>query len=291
MLYRTPAGFLPPTPDRAVYTLSIVNQKGGVGKTTTAIALATFMHHRGLRPLVIDLDSQMNATAWLLGRHLTEEEASIYDSLATKSRGAEGEADWPLGELIEKSQLGFDYVPASRRLAIADSELANEAFLLADRLDELEGSQRPPDERYDFCLVDCPPALGTLVFVALVASDGFLVPIGADQFSIDGLSQLMQTARKAKRINADLDLVGILLNGLDWRYGLTQDVVDELEAHYEDELFATKVPVRARIKEATKGDDIMEHAASSDVIDIYEALLDELLDRTGYALANTRLNK
>ena len=127
-----------------MYTISFVNQKGGVGKTTTTVACATGMHHRGIRVLVIDLDAQMNVTAWSLGRHLQPEEASIYDSLVAQKRGAKGDADWPLRDLIETSDIGFDYVPANRDLSAADSELANEPFLLQDRLDELDDHFRVP---------------------------------------------------------------------------------------------------------------------------------------------------
>ena len=276
-----------------MYTVSVVNQKGGVGKTTTTIACATAMHHRDIRVLVIDLDSSMNTTAWCLGRHLEPNEASIYDSLVAQKRGAEGEADWPLADLIEESQLGFDYVPANRDLSAADAELANEPFLLADRLEQLDRSLREPDgdgaaaeipaERaYDFCLIDCPPSLGTLVYVALIASSGLIIPLGADQFSLDGLSQLLTTFRKARRVNSDLEILGLLLNNLDHRYGLTGDLVEQLETAYGDKVFETKVPARARIREAPMGVDILDHASGSDVVKIYNDVVDELLERTGH---------
>lgn len=276
-----------------MYTISVVNQKGGVGKTTTTIACATAMHHRDIRVLVIDLDSSMNTTAWCLGRHLEANEASVYDSLVAQKRGAEGDADWPLADLIEESQLGFDYVPANRDLSAADAELANEPFLLADRLQELDEALRtgrqPPgadassDEPYDFCLIDCPPSLGTLVYVALIASSGLIIPLGADQFSLDGLSQLLKTFRKARRVNSNLEILGLLLNNLDHRYGLTSDLVDELEDAYGDKVFETKVPARARIREAPMGVDILDHASGSDVVKIYNGVVDELLERTGHA--------
>jgi len=276
-----------------MYTISVVNQKGGVGKTTTTIACATAMHHRDIRVLVIDLDSSMNTTAWCLGRHLEPNEASIYDSLVAQKRGAEGEADWPLADLIEESQLGFDYVPANRDLSAADAELANEPFLLADRLEQLDRSLREPDgdgaaaeipaERaYDFCLIDCPPSLGTLVYVALIASSGLIIPLGADQFSLDGLSQLLTTFRKARRVNSDLEILGLLLNNLDHRYGLTGDLVEQLETAYGNKVFETKVPARARIREAPMGVDILDHASGSDVVKIYNDVVDELLERTGH---------
>jgi len=276
-----------------MYTICVVNQKGGVGKTTTTIACATAMHHRGIRVLVLDLDSSMNTTAWCLGRHLEPDEASIYDSLVAQKRGAKGDADWPLSELVETSQLGFDYIPANRDLSAADAELANEPFLLADRLGELnqtlqdrEPGRAPesaPDAPYDFCLIDCPPSLGTLVYVALIASSGLIIPLGADQFSLDGLSQLLKTYQKARRVNGDLEILGLLLNNLDHRYGLTGDLVEQLEEAYGDNVFDTKVPARARIREAPMGVDILNHASGSDVVEIYNQVVDEVLERTGHA--------
>lgn len=276
-----------------MYTISFVNQKGGVGKTTSTIACATGMCHRGIRVLVIDLDAQMNVTAWSLGRHLTADEASIYDSLVAQKRGAKGTSDWPLWELIETSNIGFDFVPANRDLSAADAELANEPFLLQDRLDALderlkregafrEGADSASNAPYDFCLLDCPPSLGTLVYVALIASDGLIVPVGADQFSVDGLSQLLKTVQNAKRVNDDLEILGLLMNNLDHRYGLTSDLVEQFEESYGDKLFQTKVPARARIREASKGEDLFEHARGSDVVGIYDGLVDEILERSGY---------
>ncbi len=263
------------------YTVSLSSQKGGVGKTLTSVFLASFLREEGYEPLVIDLDSQMNATGWLLGRHLKPDEASIYDSLVTQSKGVEGGADWPLEELIETSdEIGIDYVPGSQDLAAADSELSNSPFVLADRLTELEESESSREISYDFCLIDCPPSLGSLVYAALTASDGIVVPVRAAQFSMDGLGQLNSTVRKVQRINEDLEMIGLLLNNLDWRFGETKAGVQQIEEAYGDLVFGTKVPLRAKLVEASRGFDPAEHVRGTDAEEIYQKLTRELIQRT-----------
>ncbi|WP_022836846.1 ParA family protein [Salisaeta longa] len=264
-----------------MYTIAVVNQKGGVGKTTTTVALATFLHHRGYRVLVVDLDAQMNATKWMLGRQLSQDEASVYDSLVAKKKDRTGAADWPLADLIETSHIGFDFVPANMDLSSADAELANNLFLLNDRLEEVEASET---HAYDFCLIDCPPSLGTLVMLGLTAADGMIVPIKADEFSMDGLGQLIKTAKTIKRVNQDLSILGILMNNLDWRFGQVKEGVAQLEDAYGSKLFSTKIPLRARIVEATAGRDLHEHASGTDVRAYYNALVDEVVERTGVGM-------
>ena len=273
-----------------MYTISIVNQKGGVGKTTLTVGLATYLHHFGYRVLVLDLDSQQNATSWMLGRHLKANEASVYDSLITKKRRAEGDADWPLRELVETSEaLGIDFVPANVDLSSAQAELANKPLLLRDRLEELEerGAMDGTPERasrgpYDFCLVDCPPSLGTLVTIALMASQGVVVPIKADAFSMDGLRQLIMTARETKRLNADLEILGLVLNNLDVRFGATNEGVETIREHYGEKLFDTRIPTRARVFEAASyGLDLYEHAKGNDAQGIFSDFAREVVDRSG----------
>jgi chromosome partitioning protein len=266
----------------STYTIAVASQKGGVGKTVNTVFLADFLKQAGYRPLVIDLDSQMNSTSWLLGRHLEPNEASIYDSLITKQKGMQGEADWPLSDLIEESEnVGIDYVPASRDLSVADSELSNSPFVLQDRLDELmEEPEIGRDQPFDFCLLDCPPSLGSLVYVALTASDGVIIPVKAAQFSMDGLGQLVRTVQEVQRINDDLEIIGLLLNNLDWRFGETKHGVKQIEEAYGDLVFETKVPLRAKIVEASRGKSPSDHVKGTDAEEIYQNLTSEVVERT-----------
>lgn len=263
-----------------MYTISFASQKGGVGKTVSTVFLASFLRQEGYRPLVVDLDSQMNATSWLLGRHLEPNEASVYDSMLTQRRGMEGEQDWPLAELTEASENveRVDFVPASRDLAVADSELSNAPFVLKDRLDELD-AESGTESGYDFCLIDCPPSLGSLVYVALSASDGVVIPVKAAQFSMDGLGQLLNTVKEVQRINQELRVMGFLLNNLDWRFGETQKGVDQVVNAYEEMVFDTKVPLRAKIVEASRGKDPASHVSSTDAEEIYSSLTKEIIQR------------
>jgi len=265
-----------------MYVIAVINEKGGVGKTSTAVALTTFLHHRGYRPLILDLDAQMNATKWLLGRELEPDEVSIYQSLLTQRRG--GARDWPLADLIEESEnLSVDFVPSGRDMAEADAGLQNSLFLLRNRLDELRETTQAAGRPYDVCVLDCPPSLGTVVRIALVAADGILVPVKADQFSMDGLRQLTRTVQEIRQMNPELSLLGILINAIDRRYGEVNEDVARMREFYGDTLFETMIPLRARIVEATKGLDLYEHAkakGSEDVIDLYNGLVDEIIDRT-----------
>ena len=275
-----------------MYTISIVNQKGGVGKTTLTVGLATYLRHSGYRVLVVDLDSQQNATSWMLGRHLKPTEASIYDSLITKKRRAKGSEDWPLHELIETSEkLGVDFVPANLDLSSAQAELANKPFLLQDRLRELDERLRSDSRStasYDFCLIDCPPSLGTLVTLSLMASQGVLVPIKADAFSMDGLRQLIMTARETRRVNQELKILGLVLNNLDVRFGATIEGVETIREHYGENLFETQIPTRARIFEAASfGRDLHEHAQGNDAHDIFSRFTEEVVRRSGVGSPET----
>jgi chromosome partitioning protein len=275
-------------------TLSIVNQKGGVGKTTTTVCLASALSNLGHSVLVIDLDPQMNATKWMLGRELHSDEASVIDAVITAGE-EEAASDWPIARLIEPSDLGFDFVPAHADLANIEGEIGEKPsrpYLLQERIRELrEGvafeflheadAHLPSDERYELCLLDCPPSLGLLVVQALTASQGLIVPVSVDGMSMQGLGQLVSTTREVRKyLNDGIKIVGLLPNNLDRRAGLVNEGLEALQANYGDLVFDTVVPWRSKIIEvSTYATTLYDHAPSSDAVAVYESLAREVMDR------------
>ena len=201
---------------------AVANQKGGVGKTTTAINIAACLAEAGQRALVIDLDPQANATSGLGER---ANGRSSYDLLAGD----------PLGELARPTRFpNLDLVPSKQELAGATVELAQQggaAYYLADGL-------RGARESYDFVLVDCPPSLGPLTVSALAAADRVLVPVQAEYYALEGLSQLLRSLELIRsRLNARLRIAGILLTMVDARTRLAADVVAQVREHFGDLVF------------------------------------------------------
>lgn len=276
-------------------TISIVNQKGGVGKTTTTICLAAALSELDHSVLVIDLDPQMNGTKWMLGRELESDEASVLDAIVTASKEDHDSSDWPLARLVEPSDLGFDFVPAHADLANVEGEIGEKPsrpYLLRDRVREMEnkhkfehltevGAHNSSEELYDVCLMDCPPSLGLLVVQSLTASDGLIVPVSVDGMSMQGLSQLVDTTREVRKyLNDSVEIIGLLPNNLDYRAGLVNEGLEALRKTYGDLVLDTEVPWRSKIIEAsTYGTTLYEHAPSSDAIQIYENLAREVTTR------------
>jgi len=280
-------------------TLSIVNQKGGVGKTTTTVCLAAALSRQGRQVVVLDLDPQMNATKWMLGRELEPDEASVLESIVTAGEDDEDESDWPLARVVEPSDLGFDFVPAHADLANIEGEIGEKPsrpYLLRERIRELAegdgrghlgeaGAHASQNGGYDLCLVDCPPSLGLLVVQALTASDGLIVPVSVDGMSMQGLGQLVTTTREVRKyLNEDIEIVGLLPNNLDRRAGLVNEGLEALQEAYGDLVFETIVPWRSKIIEvSTYGTTLYDHAPDSDAVEIYESLADEILGRVAAA--------
>lgn len=277
-------------------TLSIVNQKGGVGKTTTTVCLASALSKHGYSILVVDLDPQMNATKWMLGRELESDEASILDAIITAS-DSDGVSDWPIARLIEPSDLGFDFVPGHTDLANIEGEIGEKPsrpYLLRERIQELEegigfkylheaGAHLPSDERYDLCLIDCPPSLGLLVVQALTASQQLIAPVSVDGMSMQGLGQLVSTTREVRKyLNEEIEIAGLLPNNLDHRAGLVNEGLEALKESYGDLVFDTVIPWRSKIIEvSTYCTTLYDHAPSSDAVESYERLAREVISRVG----------
>lgn len=276
-----------------MYTVAVINQKGGVGKTVTTVNLAAALKKRGYAPLVIDYDPQMNATDWLLGREATEEDASIFDALATWD--GEQSDQWTLADILRSSEsVGVDFIPSDRRMAAAsfDSVVGRSPVFPQQfrcRLQELRTSQVHTNstsvQSHDFCLVDCPPSLGRSIATALAGADGLIVPIHADRFSMRGVSQLQDTVKQIRQVHNDgLQILGLLPNNLDLRSGMVSNMQEQFKEVYTDILFDTYIPWRSKINEAaTHGENLMNYEGASDAASFYLDLADEVVERSRVA--------
>lgn len=249
-------------------TLAVVNQKGGVGKTTTAINLSAALALEGLSTLVVDCDPQANTTGGLgLGRD--EERFSTYDVLV-------GNAS------IEESTLstgidGLSVVPSSKNLIGANFELVNQEnreFRLKEALDKVR-------DKYEFVILDCPPALDLLTLNSLIAANRLLVPMQAEYFALEGISELVSTMEKvAENFNPELGLEGVLLTMYDPRTSLSQQVSDNLKEFFKDKLLETTIPRNIRLAEApSHGIPVIQYDPKSRGAEAYQELAREILKR------------
>ncbi len=251
--------------------LSIANQKGGVGKTTTAINLAAALVERGARVLLVDLDPQGNASTGL-GFAPTERKKTTYDLLLDET---------PLVEAVVGTEFsGLLLCPSSADLSSADIQLvSNEkrSFLLHDSLRE------PQVETLDldFILIDCPPSLSLLTINAMVASHAVLVPLQAEFFALEGLSQLMLTIREVRRsANPGLRIEGVVLTMVDGRNRLSQQVEHDVRTTLGDLVFKTMIPRNVRLSEAPSyARPVLSYDSASKGSEAYRALAAEILSR------------
>lgn len=247
--------------------ISIINQKGGVGKTTTAVNLAAFLADKGYKTMLVDADSQGNATSGLSKD--VEFEEMLYDVLLD---------DVSIEEAVVKTDIKkLSILPASIDLAGAEIEMVSmekREFLMKRKLDQV-------CDKYDFILIDCPPSLGLMTLNALVASQEILIPIQAEFYALEGLSQLVKTVQVVTRkLNPGLSILGILLTMFDGRTNLSLQVADEVKKYFGNKVFRTVIPRSVKLSEAPSfGEPILTYAPKSKGAEAYKKLCREVIKR------------
>lgn len=251
------------------HVIAIANQKGGVGKTTTAINLGASLAVAEKRTLVVDIDPQGNASSGL-GIKGRASRPTIYDVLIGNSSMADA--------IVEGVHLpGLDVVPSTRDLVGAEIELVstpNREAVLRDALREVR-------DQYDYVLVDCPPSLGLLTLNTLTAADSVLIPIQCEFYALEGLSQLLNTVRLVQRgLNPNLDIEGVLLTMFDRRLNLSRQVAAEARDYFGDKVYEVTIPRNVRLAEAPSfGQPIVQYDVLSSGAEAYLALAQEVIAR------------
>ena len=251
------------------YVISIVNQKGGVGKTTTAVNLGAFLAKKRKKVLIIDLDPQGNATSGY-GFDKSELENTVYDLLVNEE---------DIGNVIAPTTVkNVDMCPTNINLAGAEVELVS----AISRETILKRAIEPVLDKYDYIIVDCPPSLGLLTINALAACEGVIVPIQGEYYALDGLTQLIDTINMIKKkLNTSIGILGVVITMHDRRTQLTKQVVEEVQKYFGEKVFNTFIPRNVRLAEApSHGQTIEEYDPKSKGSLAYQALANEVVKRT-----------
>jgi chromosome partitioning protein len=248
--------------------ISIANQKGGVGKTTTAMNLAGSLGVLEKKVLLIDADPQANATSGV-GHNPQKIEQGVYECIINKSKANEC--------ILNTQSPNLDLLPANINLVGAELELVN----IEEREYQLQKALKPVKDNYDYIIIDCAPSLGLLTLNALSASDSVIVPIQCEYFALEGLGKLLNTIKIVQqRLNINLEIEGLLLTMYDTRLRLSNQVVEEVKAHFQNMVFKTIIHRNVRLGESPSfGETIVIHDATSKGAINYLNLANELLKK------------
>lgn len=250
------------------HILAIANQKGGVGKTTTAVNLSAYLARAGCRVLLVDSDPQANATT-SLGVNPRSSRSSLYETLIDHT---------PVKDAVTPTvHPGLDLVPANLDLAGAEVEIA--ARMAREQL--LTRALQPLHHEYDYIFIDDPPSLGLITINGLTAADGIVIPVQCEYLALEGLSQLLETIHQVRAVlNSRLQVAGVLLTMADARTNLSNQVVEDVRLHFPQETFETLIPRSVRLGEApSHGQTILQYAPESAGALAYEALAGEFMRR------------
>lgn len=256
--------------------ISLVNQKGGVGKTTTSINLAASLGKLGKKTLIIDLDPQGNATTGL-GVNKGNINYSVYDVLNGSCEAKKA---------VRKTGFtNLSIIPATINLAGIDIELMEKGYQNVEfkKNEQLRNALATIMDNYDYMIIDCPPSLGLLTTNALVASDSVIIPVQCEFFALEGITQLLNTIIMTQtRLNPNLKIEGVLLTLLDYRTNLGLEVVEEVRKFFKDKVFNTIIPRLIRLVEApSHGEPINEYDPTSRAAEAYTNLAKEVIERDG----------